>query len=134
MASGNEGEEARNGSALANRPFVVGLCYLSTWVTGIGAFVGVVLAYVFRSRSDGDWERSHYRYLINTFWLAFVPMGVAMALFFANASSGQLSGFAFVGFFFVIAIVLIHSTVRTVLSMMNAVSNKPMAHPSTWTV
>jgi len=131
-ASGRAGSQ--DDSPLANRPLVVGIVYLSTFLTGFGGFVGVVLAYVFRSREHEAWETSHFQYLIRTFWLAFIPIAVTAAIFLALAALDQVSGPIVAVMFLVPFIVLIHSMVRTVISVTSAMSREPMVRPTSWAI
>ena len=45
-----------------NRPTVVSLLYLSSFILGVTAIVGVVLAYVWKGEPHAEWESSHYTY------------------------------------------------------------------------
>ena len=55
-----------------NNPTIISLLYLASFITGITAIVGVVLAFVWRDEPKADWEISHYQYLINTFWIGLL--------------------------------------------------------------
>ncbi|HZY03894.1 MAG TPA: hypothetical protein VFF02_10360 [Anaeromyxobacteraceae bacterium] len=50
---------------------VVYVLYLATFVTGVTALVGVVMAYVYRDDAP-DWLKTHFRFQIRTFWLGLV--------------------------------------------------------------
>ncbi len=122
-----------NESLLSNRPFVIGLLFAATVVLGFTNIVGVVLAYVFRGREHEAWEASHFRYLIATFWLAFVPLVIAYVSFISlflltnNAIWGLLV-------FPVIIAAFVHSMVRTIMSMMKSNIRQPMPNPNSWTI
>ena len=52
------------------RPAIVGLLYLLNIFVGFSVFVGLVLAYVWRGETETqEWEKTHYTYLIRTFWI-----------------------------------------------------------------
>ncbi|MEM7443792.1 MAG: hypothetical protein AAF414_10730 [Pseudomonadota bacterium] len=66
------------------------ILYLVAFVVGITMLVGVVMAYLNRG-NGADWTRSHYTFLIRTFWigllygiisglLALVLIGFALAV------------------------------------------------------
>lgn len=50
---------------------VVYVLYLATFVTGVTALVGVVMAYVYQDDAP-DWLKTHFRFQIRTFWLGLV--------------------------------------------------------------
>ena len=103
-----------------NRPTVISLLYLSSPLLGITALVGIVLAYVWRGEPHAEWESSHYRYLIRTFWLGLI--GCAISVLFM---------ILLVGFLLLIAVAVL-VVVRCVLSLVNAQKKAPMPNPETW--
>lgn len=124
------------------RPVIVALLYLLNVVLGITVFVGLVLAYVWRAEPDtAEWERSHYTYLIRTFWLALAAAGLlALGLIVTAIAMAGLTGqsdppAAFFGAVFgwmALWIVLaIWTLVRSILSLVRAGERKPMPNPRT---
>ncbi len=113
---------------MANRPLIVAVLYLGTFFTGVSGLVGIVLAYVFRSGPNEDWERTHFAYLIKTFWIfaaAFALAFVAVIFVVAEAPVG--------GFLALPAAALgILAGARSVLAMINAAQQKPMPKPNSW--
>jgi uncharacterized membrane protein len=103
-----------------NQPTIISLLYLSSFILGVTAIVGVVLAYVWKGEAKHEWEFSHYQYLINTFWIGFVGSIVSILLMIV------LIGFLLI--FAVAALVV----VRCVLSLINAQKREPMPNPGTW--
>ena len=103
-----------------NKPTIVSLLYLGSFITGISGLVGVVLAYVWRGEPKADWEASHYQYLINTFWIGFFGSIISIVLMVV------LIGFA------LIFAVMVLVVVRSVLSLVNAQKKVPMPNPGTW--
>lgn len=103
-----------------NNPTIISLLYLASFITGITAIVGVVLAFVWRGEARADWEASHYQYLINTFWIGLV---------------GSIAGFVLmivlIGFLVLMAVAVL-VVVRCVMSLLNAQKHAPMPNPSTW--
>lgn len=102
-----------------NNPTVVSLLYLSSFILGFTAIVGVVLAYVWRGNVTEDWEASHYQYLINTFWIGFVGGVISVMLMIV-----------LIGFLLLPAVAVL-VIVRSVLSLIKAQKREPMPNPST---
>lgn len=103
-----------------NRPTIINLLYLSSAVLGVTGLIGLVLAYVWKREPHADWETSHYAYLIRTFWLGLIGVGV-----------GLLLAIVLIGFVIWLAVgVLV--VVRCVLSLVNAQKQQPMPNPDTW--
>lgn len=105
-----------------NNPTIISLLYLASFITGITAVIGVVLAFAWRGEPRADWEASHYQYLINTFWIGLVGSIVGFLLLIV--AIGLLVWAA--------AAVLV--IVRSVMSLLNAQKHMPMPNPSTWLV
>ena len=143
--SPNPSPPASTGVTL-QRPFIVALLYLLNIVLGFSVFVGLILAYVWRSEPNTqEWERSHYTYLIRTFWIgflaivAFVVMCIAMivvlAALEAEGGGGPASGVAISAMFagmalFVVS--LVWFCIRSILSMVKSGNREPMPNPRTW--
>ncbi|MEP0191087.1 MAG: hypothetical protein ABJP70_10715 [Erythrobacter sp.] len=117
---------------LANRPFVVGLLYLGTAVSGFSGLVGLVLAYVFRSHDHEEWEASHYRYLIRTFWLVSIPLFLSFGLLVLSFDTRQNYG-TIILFVLIGGIAFIFGLVRTVLSIMKSHVRQSIPNPGSWT-
>src|SRR6185295_13041265 len=50
------------------------ICFAAGIVTGgLGAIVGVIIAYVDSENVRGTWKESHYQWLIRTFWIGLAP-------------------------------------------------------------
>jgi uncharacterized membrane protein len=103
-----------------NRPTIVGLLYLSSFVLGVTVIVGVVLAYVWQGEPHAEWEDSHYQYLIRTFWIGLIGSGICLILMLA------LIGFVLLPALAVLVVI------RCVLSLVNAQKQLPMPNPQTW--
>ncbi len=103
-----------------NRPTIISLLYLASFITGITGLVGVILAFVWKGEPQADWERSHYQYLINTFWIGFFGSIVSVLLMVV-----------LIGFLLICAVVVL-VVVRSVLSLINAQKRVPMPNPGTW--
>ena len=102
-----------------NRPLIVAVLYLASFVTGITGLVGVVLAHMWQGDARGDWTASHFTYQIRTFWVAFLASIVAALL-----------TIVFIGFL-LFPLIAIWFGVRSVLSLMRASNKEPMPNPET---
>lgn len=105
-----------------NNPTVISLLYLASFIFGVTGIVGVVLAFVWRSEPNADWEVSHYEYLINTFWIAL-----------AGTILGLLLMIVLIGVLVLVAVAGL-VIVRSVLSLTNAQKHLPMPNPRSWTI
>ena len=103
-----------------NRPTIVSLLYLSSFLLGITVIIGVVLAYVWKGEAQADWEASHYAYLIRTFWIGLIGSVISIILMII-----------LIGFLLWIAVAVL-VIVRCVLSLINAQKQAPMPNPETW--
>ena len=127
------------------RPVIVALLYLLNIFVGFSVFVGLVLAYVWRGEAETQaWEKTHYTYLIRTFWIGLavfvgtfvllIGSMVGLAFDQAGQSDPPEPGF-FLGFFGVIGVWLASAVwfcIRCVLSLVKAGECKPMPRPRTW--
>jgi len=103
-----------------NQPTIISLLYLSSFILGVTAIVGVVLAFVWKGDAKEEWEKSHYEYLINTFWIGLVGSIVSVLLMIV-----------LIGFLLLPAVAVL-VVVRSVLSLINAQKREPMPNPGTW--
>lgn len=127
-----------------SRPMIVSLLYVFNIMVGFSVVVGVVLAYVWRVDEDTEeWEKSHYTYLIRTFWIGLVAFVVTMFMFFASfftsipASGSQAEPPAaffltFFGMFIVWMLLAAWFLIRSVMSLARSGNGKPMPKPRTW--
>ncbi len=102
-----------------NRPTIISLCYLTSFLTGITGLVGVVLAYIWKGEPAEPWLASHYTYLIRTFWIGLVASLIAAVLMFV------LIGFL------LLPLIAVWFGVRSVLSLVKAQRGEPMPDPET---
>lgn len=114
-------------SANDYRPFVdegglaltIYILYLAGFLTGVTAFVGVVVAHVKRSSASG-WLESHFRFQIRTFWIGL--------------------GYFVIGWLLVALLVgvpiliwwLAWTLVRVIKGMLLLNERKPIAQPASW--
>jgi uncharacterized membrane protein len=88
---------------------------------GLTHIIGLVLAYVARD-SAPEWLRTHYTYLIRTFWIG--------ALYFLIAGTLCL---VLIGFL-LLPLVFIWLVVRCAIGLMRLVRNEAIARPMSWTI
>ena len=141
MAQGHNGSGWLN-ETLSNRPFIVGMLFLSTYFVPFLVLIGVALAYIFRREPEEEWEASHFEFLIRTFWLPLlvaVTFFAGAAIFAAAATFLDLhfdSGDVLIATLFLLLLVmiplLVFCGVRIVLSLMKSVAHKPIANPKSW--
>ena len=103
-----------------NHPTIISVLYLSSFVLGVTVIIGVVLAYVWKGEPHGEWETSHYDYLIRTFWIGLIGSVISFILMIV-----------LIGFLLWIAVAVL-VVVRSVLSLINAQKQMPMPNPETW--
>ncbi|HJV36194.1 hypothetical protein [Geomonas sp.] len=60
-------------------PAVVYVCYLAAFLCGLSMVIGVIIAYLSRSRAQGKWYRSHFDYQISIFWKTLLGVLVGVA-------------------------------------------------------
>lgn len=106
-----------------NRPTIISLLYLASFLLGITAIIGVILAFVWKSEGPAGWEDSHYRYHVRTFWI-----GLIYSILAGIASALTLG---FLGWLF-FGLVAIWFAVRGVKSLLAAQRREPLANIDSW--
>lgn len=102
-----------------NRPTIIALLYLASFITGITAIIGIVLAHIWQGESGEGWEKSHYQYLIRTFWLALVGGVIGVVLMIVLVG------------FLVLGAVSVWVVIRSVISLTKAQRREPISNPTT---
>jgi uncharacterized membrane protein len=92
---------------------------LVAYVTGITAFIGVIIAHV-QVGHAGPMLASHYRFQIRTFWIGLLYVVVGSILSFV------LIGFLVLFWWFV------WSIVRNIKGLLLLNENRPIADPGSW--
>ncbi len=100
---------------------VIYILYLASLVIGVSGLVGIVLAYVNRSKAGGYIE-THYTWLIRTFWI-----GVLYALISAVLMM------LVVGFVLMFA-VAVWFIVRCIIGLQALGRNEPIKNPESWLI
>ncbi|QJQ31975.1 hypothetical protein GV829_05500 [Sphingomonas lacunae] len=107
------------GANSVNKPTIIAILYISSFLFGITGIVGLVLGYVWRNEVRGSWEESHMTYLIRTFWIGFILSVISVPLMFL-----------LIGFPLLLA-AMVQLVVRSVFSLTRAQKQEPMPDPET---
>lgn len=102
-----------------NRPAIISLLYLASFLTAITGLVGLVLAYVWKAEPHEPWAASHYSFHIRTFWY-----GVAGGLICAILSLILIGLLGFVA-------LAVWVVVRTVLALLRSQRREAIPDPAT---
>ena len=95
MAEAAAGAVARTDESFRGTAIVAYILYLLGWPTvHLTTIAGLVLAYVQRGEARGTIWESHFRNLIDTFWIAIVVAIVAIPLCFVAVGIPILFGLA----------------------------------------
>ncbi len=98
---------------------VIYLLYLVSFVIGITALVGIVLAHLNRGKSEA-WVESHYTWAIRTFWIGLLYAFVSAILMVVG-----------IGFLLMLA-VAIWAVVRIVIGLQAVSRGDPIKNPDSW--
>ena len=116
-------------------PVVCYALYLIGMVTGgLACLAGLILAYVLRGDA-GPRARSHYIFLINTFWLALIALALASVLAIAGVPLMIMGGVGLPLFMLAGLLgagVTVWFAVRCILGMVRAAQGQPYPDPRTW--
>ena len=99
---------------------VVYILYFVSYVVGITALVGVVIAHVQIGSTADPMLRSHYQWQIRTFWIGILYFVIGVVLCFVVIG------------IFVLLFWFIWTLVRNVKGMLALNENKPIANPTSW--
>ena len=103
-------------------PLFVAVAFIVGIFAGVGALVGVVLAYLKRDDYRGTWADSVLTYFIRTFWITLGLGVLFVALTFVAIGIPLL---ILLGIWYI---------VRTVRGSLAAFERRPIANPETWFV
>jgi uncharacterized membrane protein len=114
MADVTQAQPVRSEESLRGTAILCYALYLLGWPTvHIATLVALVLAYVQRSESHGTIWESHFRNLIETFWVSLIVVAVAIPLCFVFVGIPILIGLA-VWFLY-----------RTIKGLVRAIESRP---------
>lgn len=114
---------AQSGDFEMNRPTIISLLYLGSFLAGITTIIAIILCYVWKDEPQEPWEASHYRYHIRTFWI-----GIAWTVVAVIGSILTLFLLAWLLF----PLVAVWFAVRAIKSLMAAQRRAPIANVDTW--
>lgn len=124
----NYSPEGRNpqpsSSFQLNHPTVVSLLYLGGFVTGISALIGLILAYIWGGDRPAEWEQSHFRYHIRTFWICVLQAIIAGLICLTII----LIPLAVLWYIWIV----VWTAVRTIKALLAAQKQQPIHNPGTW--
>lgn len=103
-----------------NKPTIISLLYLGSFVVGITGLIGVVMAFVWKGDSHEPWEATHFTWLINTFWIGL-----------AGSVIGVMLTLVLIGIPILIAVAIL-VIVRSVMSLLRAQRREAMPNPGSW--
>ncbi len=106
-----------------NRPTVVSLLYLASFLIGVGWLIAGVLAFVWNGEPHASWEDSHFRFHIRTFWLG---IALCVAAFVATVLTLGLGGFL------VFPLLALWFLVRCIKALLAAQRHEALANPDSW--
>jgi uncharacterized membrane protein len=95
--------------------------YIVSFVIGITALVGIVLAYINRGKSE-SWIETHYTWAVRTFWIGILYSIISVLLMVVG-----------VGFLLIIA-TAIWVVVRCVFGLQAVSRGEPMKNPQSWLI
>lgn len=103
-----------------NKATIVSLLYIVSFLVGITGLVGVILAFVWKDEVAGTWEESHLQFHIMTFVIGLIGSVIGIIL-----------SFVLIGIPLLIALA-VWVLVRSVLALLKAQKQEPIADPKTW--
>jgi uncharacterized membrane protein len=109
-------QEAR----LTEHARIIYILYLVSLAIGVTSIIGVVMAYVNKDDPMPEYLRTHYRYMINTFW-----MGMVMLL------AGILLAIVVIGIF-ILLFLMVWLVVRCIKGLKLLDAQQPIPNPEGW--
>ena len=101
-----------------NTLLVAYVLFCATFVTGIAGIAGVILCHIKIGESSGEFLRSHYRWLIRTFWFSVLWGVICCILLFTII----FSIFGGIGF----GVLFIWHLYRLIRGLINFSERRPM--------
>lgn len=98
---------------------IIYVLYLASLLLGVTALVAVVMAYVY-APSAPDALRTHYRFLIRTFWIGILYSAIGLVLSFLVIGFG------------VLLFVVVWLIIRCVKGLKLLGERRPVPDPATW--
>lgn len=102
-----------------NKSTIISLLYIASFIVGITGLIGGILAFVWKEEVAGTWEESHLQYHIMTFIVGII-VGVV----------GAILSLVLIGIPILLALA-VWILVRSVMALLKAQKQEPMADPKT---
>lgn len=106
-----------------DRPSIVALLYLASFLLGITWLIAGVLAFIWKGEPHAAWEDSHYAFHINTLW-----MGIVWCVVAGIVTAVTLGLAAFIVF----PLLAVWFAVRNIKALLASQKAQPIAIPGTW--
>ncbi len=100
---------------------VIYALYLASFVIGVTAIIGIVIAYINRGKAGG-WIETHYTWAIRTFWIGLLGGFVSVLLLIVG-----------IGFLLALA-VAIWVIVRCIVGLQAVGRGEPIRDPQSWLI
>ena len=98
---------------------VIYVLYLVSLVIGVSALVGIILAYMNRSKSE-EWVETHYTWAIRTFWIGVLYGFISVILMVVG-----------IGFLLLLA-TAVWAVVRIIIGLQAVSRGDPIKNPDSW--
>ena len=95
--------------------------YIVSFVIGITALVGIVLAYINRGKSE-NWVETHYTWAVRTFWIGVLYSIISILLMIVG-----------IGFILILA-TAVWVVVRCVLGLQAVSRGEAVKNPQSWLI
>ena len=95
--------------------------YIVSFVIGITALVGIVLAYINRGKSE-NWVETHYTWAVRTFWIGILYSIISILLMIVG-----------IGFILILA-TAVWVVVRCVLGLQAVSRGEAVKNPQSWLI
>lgn len=112
-----------NSGFSADRPSIIALLYLASFLVGITWLIAGVLAFVWKGETHAAWEDSHYAFHINTLWMGIV---LGFVGFVVTMLTLGVAGFI------VFPLLAIWFAVRNIKALLASQKAQPISAPGTW--
>jgi uncharacterized membrane protein len=106
-----------------NQPTIVALCYLASVLTAFPLLIGVVLAYIWQGAPEKEWEKSHFRFHIRSFWIS-----IALGLIFIIPTILTLGLAAWILY----PLIGLWLFIRSLVALGRAQKREPIANVTSW--
>ncbi len=100
-------------------PLIVYVLYLTGLFVGVTVIIGLVVAYM-QQKTAPEWMKSHYRYLIRTFWAGLVLSIIGFATMWLLVG------------YLILMITMFWFIFRCVMGLIRLQKREAVKHPDSW--